>query len=110
MSFRHAVELLRNEHPALSAPLTHVVKKATTEAVKLPSVFQTSADDQAVLQQVLTYYHDTLKQSPEALKYLQRRRLNHDEFFTSQRPSGVRAGAQRFGIRFCLSAPQILTP
>ena len=79
VSFRHAVELLRNEHPALSAPLTRVVKKGTTEAVKLPSVFQISADDQIVLQQVLTYYHDTLKQSPEALKYLQRRSLNHPE-------------------------------
>src|SRR5208283_247199 len=79
VSFRHAVELLRNEHPALSAPLTRVVKKATTEAVKLPSVFQIGADDQIVLQQVLTYYQDTLKQSPEALQYLQRRSLDHPE-------------------------------
>jgi DNA primase catalytic core len=79
VSFRHAVELLRNEHPALSVPLTHVVKKATTEAVKLPSVFEIGADDQGVLQQVLTYYQTTLTQSPEALKYLQRRGLNHPE-------------------------------
>jgi hypothetical protein len=79
VSFRHAVELLRNEHPALAAPADHVVRKGTTEAVKLEAPFEASADDQRVLQQVVDYYHDTLKQSPEALKYLQGRGLDHPE-------------------------------
>jgi hypothetical protein len=54
----------------------------------VPSVFQISADDQIVLQQVLTYYQDTLKQSPEALKYLQRRSLNQSGNARSL-PSGL---------------------
>ncbi len=79
VSFRHAVELLRNDHPSLAAPLTRVVKKGTTGAVKLDAPFEPSADDQRVLQQVVDYYHDTLKQSPEALKYMQQRSLDHPE-------------------------------
>ena len=79
VSFRHAVELLRNEHPALAAPADHVVRKGTTDAVKLETPFEASAEDSQVLRQVVDYYHDTLKQSPEALKYLQGRGLDHPE-------------------------------
>jgi DNA primase catalytic core len=75
VSFRHAVELLRAEHPSLSKKLDHVVRKGTTEAVKLETPFEISADDQQVLAQVVDYYHRTLKQSPEALKYLAGRGL-----------------------------------
>ncbi|MGA2433678.1 MAG: toprim domain-containing protein [Bryobacteraceae bacterium] len=79
ISFRHAVELLRNEHPSLAAPSGHVVRKGTTDAVKLEAPFERSAEDGRVLQQVIDYYHDTLKQSPEALKYLRNRSLDHPE-------------------------------
>jgi DNA primase catalytic core len=79
VSFRHAVELLRNQHPSLAAPADHVVRKGTTEAVKLETPFDTSAEDSQVLRQVVDYYHETLKQSPEALKYLQGRGLDHPE-------------------------------
>ena len=78
MSFRHAVELLRADHPSLAAP-GPIVRKATTAAVKLEAPFQTAADDQRVLRQVVDYYHETLKESPEALKYLQGRGLDHPE-------------------------------
>jgi DNA primase catalytic core len=78
VSFRHAVELLRNEHPSLAAP-TRIVSKGTAAAVKLETPFEVNADDQRVLRQVVDYYHDTLKQSPEALKYLQGRGLTHPE-------------------------------
>ncbi len=78
VSFRHAVELLRADHPSLAAP-GPVVRKGTTAAVKLEAPFDTSADHQRVLQQVVDYYHETLKQSPEALKYLQGRGLEHPE-------------------------------
>ncbi|WP_459874065.1 toprim domain-containing protein, partial [Endothiovibrio diazotrophicus] len=37
------------------------------------------AEDQALLAQVVDYYHQTLKQTPEALEYLERRGLNHPE-------------------------------
>jgi DNA primase len=47
--------------------------------VKLDLPFETSADDQLVLRQVVDYYHETLKESPDALKYLQGRGLDHPE-------------------------------
>jgi DNA primase len=78
VSFRHAVELLRADHPSLAAP-GPIVRKATTAAVKLEAPFDRDADDQVVLRQVVDYYHQTLKESPEALKYLQGRGLEHAE-------------------------------
>jgi DNA primase len=78
VSFRHAVELLRADHPSLAAA-GKIVRKATTAAVKLEAPFNTDADDHRVLRQVVDYYHETIKQSPEALKYLQGRGLEHPE-------------------------------
>jgi len=78
VSFRHAVELLRADHPSLAAP-GRIVRKATTTAVKLEAPLDSAADDQRVLRQVVDYYHETLKQSPEAMKYLQGRGLEHPE-------------------------------
>ena len=78
VSFRLAVELLRNDLPSLAASKSAApVKRAST--VKLPSDLSADADDQALMQRVMNYYHATLKQSPEALEYLQRRGLNHPE-------------------------------
>lgn len=79
ISFRHAVELLRADHPSLAAPVERVVTKGTTEAVKLEVPFNPEADDQSVLRQVVDYYHETLIQSPEASKYLLSRSLDHPE-------------------------------
>ncbi len=78
VSFRHAVELLRNDHPSLATPV-RIVSKGTAAAVKLETPFEVNADDQRVLRQVVDYYHETLKQSPEAMKYLQGRGLTHPE-------------------------------
>ena len=50
------------------------MRKDTTS--KLDPPIQTDVDNQRVLLQVADYYHKTLKQSPEALKYLAARRLN----------------------------------
>jgi hypothetical protein len=68
VSFRHAVELLKADHPSLTTKLDHVVRKGTTEAVKLEVPFEPSAEDNSVLAQVVDYYHRTLKQTPEAMK------------------------------------------
>jgi DNA primase len=78
VSFRHAVELLRADHPSLAAA-GKIVRKATTESVKLEAPFANDDDDQRVLRQVVDYYHETIKESPEALKYLQSRGLEHSE-------------------------------
>jgi DNA primase catalytic core len=74
VSFRHAVELLREGMPGI---VEGVVKHSTVRALPPPVAFD--ADDQALLNQVVDYYHETLKQSPEALAYLQARGLSHPE-------------------------------
>ena len=74
VSFRHAVELLREGIPSLAAA---PVKRSSVP--KLPAPVAPDADDQALLNQVIDYYHETLKQSPEALAYLKARGLDHPE-------------------------------
>jgi hypothetical protein len=63
---------LRNDFSSLVADsgASRVVKKATTP--KLSGVVSTDADNQEQLRQVIDFYHETLKQSPEALAYLSR--------------------------------------
>ncbi len=76
VSFRHAVELLRADLP-LTSPSTNVVK--TSVVRKLAPPVQADSDDRELLAQVVGYYHETLKQSPEALKYLESRGLQSSE-------------------------------
>jgi DNA primase len=71
VSFRHAVELLRADHPSLAAGDARVVRKGT--AAKLESPIAAEADDRQALLSVTVFYHETLKQSPEALRYLESR-------------------------------------
>jgi len=77
ISFRHAVELLKADHlPLAAAPIQHV-KVGTVR--KLPPPVEREADDRVLLLQVVDYYNETLKQSPEAMKYLQSRGLTSPE-------------------------------
>ena len=80
VSFRHAVELLRADVPVGESPL---VKVASVR--KLPPPVDRSADDAAMLEQVVSFYHETLKQSPEALKYLESRGLTNPELIDTFR-------------------------
>jgi DNA primase len=73
ISFRHAVELLKEG--IVAAPLA--AKRGTVKT--LPAAVAPDADDQALLNQVIDYYLETLKQSPEALAYLKARGLDHPE-------------------------------
>jgi DNA primase len=83
VSFRHAVELLREGISSLAAESgggsssISAVKRATVRA--LPAPVSLNADDTALLNQVVGYYRETLKQSPEALAYLKARGLDHPE-------------------------------
>lgn len=80
VSFRHAVELLREGVPAFPHPGTRAASPVKRSSVpKLPAPVSLDADDQALLNQVIDYYHETLKQSPEALDYLKARGLDHPE-------------------------------
>jgi DNA primase len=80
VSFRHAVELLRADHPSLFAAGAAPVKR--TSVAKLPPPIDRDADDQRLLCQVTAFYHETLKQSPEALEYLTKRGLHSEEMLT----------------------------
>jgi len=76
VSFRHAVELLREEHFPLAAA-SRPVKSSSVP--KLPAPVERDADDRELLLQVAGYYHETLKQTPEAQKYLEARGLKSSE-------------------------------
>ncbi|CAG0929101.1 DNA primase [Rhodocyclaceae bacterium] len=80
VSFRHAVELLREGVSSLAAPDTGAagaVKRSSVRA--LPTPVERDADDVALLDQVTAYYHETLKRSPEALEYLRSRGLDNPD-------------------------------
>ena len=116
VSFRHAVELLREGVSSLAADGGKgAVKRTTVRTLPAPVAFD--ADDQVLLAQVMDYYRETLKQSPEALAYLQARGLDHPELIdtfklgyanrtlglrlpTKQRKDGadIRARLEKIGI------------
>jgi DNA primase len=75
VSFRHAVELLRADVPIGAG--TEPVKTSTVR--KLPAPVDVSVDDAGAMEQVVNFYHETLKQVPEALGYLEKRGLGHPE-------------------------------
>ena len=80
VSFRHAVELLKNEFLPLAAESTEqpkVIKQNSTP--KLSTPLAANADHQQTLKQVIDYYHEVLKKTPEALDYLESRGLKNTE-------------------------------
>jgi hypothetical protein len=76
VSFRHAVELLRDGMPAMTAA-GRVPGRPTVR--KLASPLDRSAADDELLGQVIGYYHRVLRESPDALGYLARRKIGHPE-------------------------------
>jgi DNA primase len=80
VSFRHACELLAKQHPALAAATsTSTAPTATAKLsqgkLRTAQSFSLAAGDQELLDQVIDFYHTTLKTSPEALEYLEKRGL-----------------------------------
>ena len=73
VSFRHAVELLRDLPFAAELPR----RGATVRTLAAPVAPE--ADDAELLRQVVGYYHATLKESPEAQAYLEQRGLHDGE-------------------------------
>jgi len=113
VSFRHAVELLKAD-PSLAV---HVSSAQRSLMRRLPAPVSLASDDQRLLDEVIDYYHQTLKAAPEALAYLEARGLGHPELVdrfklgyanrtlglrvpTKDRTAGVemRARLQRIGI------------
>jgi len=84
VSFRHAVELLREDSPALrglapASPLSAGGPVGRSSAVKLPALVAPGAGDGQLLATVLGYYEQTLSSSPEALGFLAKRRIDHPD-------------------------------
>ena len=77
VSFRHAVEILRAEHFPTTPSLDGPPQRSTVP--KLAPPVDLDADDRELLSQVIGYYHQTLKESPEARSYLEKRGLVHPE-------------------------------
>ncbi len=80
ISFRHAVEVLLAEHFPLEARRPEAAappKRSTVRTLALP--VEADGGDEEVLRQVVGYYHQSLKESPEALAYLEKRGLAHPD-------------------------------
>jgi hypothetical protein len=91
VSFRHAVELLRDDNASLvtaamivpAGPRTRLTREGLgvkhCTVPKLESPVDLKVDDRELLRQVIDYYHETLKESPAALSYLEKRGLRSEE-------------------------------
>jgi DNA primase len=72
VSFRHAIELLKD------GTTGNVHKRASKPRV-LECPLPVDGNDQDLLKSVIDYYHNRLKQTPDALAYLQNRGLTNPE-------------------------------
>ncbi|MEW5816163.1 MAG: CHC2 zinc finger domain-containing protein, partial [Spirochaetota bacterium] len=73
VGFQYAVEILRERNGGV------VIGSGRQGKPRLSSPLETSADDRQLLDQVFTYYHETLKKTPEALAYLAGRGIGKAE-------------------------------
>ncbi len=86
ISFRHAVEQLREGIPSLAAKDGGAVRVPASSSVKaLAAPVAFDADDQALLNQTVGYYHERLQAAPDALAYLDARGLAHPELVSTFR-------------------------
>lgn len=81
VSFRHAVELLKADPSLAVTTVDGELKHSKVRTLPSPVAFD--ADDQALLNQTIDYYHQRLQQSPEALAYLAARGLVHPELIAT---------------------------
>lgn len=90
VSFRHAVELLRQDASLDVAERRETtgkggapLKVSTVRRLEAPVDFD--AEGAELLEQVVGYYHQTLLESPKALEYLKERGLDDPELLTTFR-------------------------
>jgi DNA primase len=82
VSLRHALEILKErENPNILGGDVKHIKKATVRKLDLPFDFDSDKpiEKQALLNQVIDFYHQTLKQNSEGMEYLQQRSLKNPE-------------------------------
>jgi len=73
VSLPHAIEILRAGAPKLGKKAGWAKRKSTSR--KLPVLAPVGLEDQALLQRVVDFYHQTLKETTEAQEFLERRGL-----------------------------------
>ncbi len=76
VSFRHAVELLRDGVAPSPVSGRRAVRSTVT---RLASPLPAGANDRELLERVVGFYAQTLRDSPQALSYLESRGLRHRE-------------------------------
>jgi DNA primase len=76
VSFRHAFDLLQQGGPAVFS--AQPMQKQST-VPKLPCPLDAEADDTTLFSQVVSYYHERLKQTPTARAYLASRGLDDEQ-------------------------------
>jgi len=79
VSRTHASALLREGY----APTAGAVPVARSTTAKLPTL--AASDDRDLMRNVVDYYQSTLKQSPDALAYLEKRGLMHPDLIDTFR-------------------------
>jgi DNA primase len=80
VSLRHAVEILKQrENPGVLGGEIKHIKKATVRKLDSPFAFDSDKpiEKQSILNQVIDFYHETMKQNPEGIEYLQKRGLKN---------------------------------
>jgi DNA primase len=76
VSFRHAVELLRDGVAPTPVDDRRAVRSTVT---RLASPLPAGANDRELLERVVGFYAQTFRDSPQALSYLESRGLRHRE-------------------------------
>lgn len=74
VSQRHAVDLLRQ-----GVGVSDAAPVARSTVAKLPPLVSPDVDDVELLGRVVGFYSETLRESPDALGFLARRRVDHPE-------------------------------
>jgi DNA primase catalytic core len=77
VSFHHALEMLKRDHFSLAVGPIQPVKKSTVP--KLPAPVTAEAGDRELLLEIVGFYQEAFRQSPEAQRYLESRGLKSVE-------------------------------
>ena len=83
ISFRHAVELLRDGRAGETT--SSGPPPVRSSVTRLPSPLDRCVEDRELLGQVVGFYHQTLLESPDALAYLKARKVDHPDVLAAFR-------------------------
>jgi DNA primase catalytic core len=102
VSFRHAVEMLREGLPATGAPAAGAAP-GRSRIRTLSAPVDRTGDDTELLAQVVDFYHRALLDCPDALAWLKQRRIDDPEAIT-----GFRLGFANRTLGLRLPGKQVL--